>query len=343
MFLGFCSRYIAKEGFFLHKYNADGSLASSWHPWYDHHQRELPIQEDETGLVLWALWNYFERFPEVEVIKPMYRDLIVRAAEFLASYRDVTTGLPLPSWDLWEERRGVSSWTTAAVYAGLTGAANFADAFGETELRDRYRQAAAHMKDGADAYLWSKSAGRFVRMISPTPGGYDTDWTIDASVVGLFLFGMYPADDPRVVHTMESVRERLWVKTDVGGIARYENDYYHQVSNDVANVPGNPWFICTLWLARWYIAKAKKLADLDPALDLIRWVSKHSLASGILAEQVHPFTNQPLSVSPLTWSHSEVVATIVDYLDKRSILDLCPTCGQPLQLRERSRVRALRG
>ena len=65
-----------------------------------------------------------------------------------------------------------------------------------------------------------------------------------------------------------------------------------------------------MWLARWYIAKAAKLADLEPALDLLRWVSKHSLPSGILAEQVHPFTNQPLSVSPLTWSHAEVVATV---------------------------------
>src|SRR5947199_7129209 len=36
----------------------------------------------------------------------------------------------------------------------------------------------------------------------------------------------------------------------VGGVARYENDYYHRISNDIAAVPGNPWFICTLWLDR---------------------------------------------------------------------------------------------
>ena len=33
--------------------------------------------------------------------------------------------------------------------------------------------------------------------------------------------------------TMEAVRERLWVKTAIGGVARYENDYYHQVSREI--------------------------------------------------------------------------------------------------------------
>ncbi|MGH2459647.1 MAG: glycoside hydrolase family 15 protein [Chloroflexota bacterium] len=342
-FFNFCANLLTKEGYFLHKYNPDGSLASSWHPWFDNSKPELPIQEDETGLVLWALWNHFEHFPEVEFIKPLYRDLIIRAADFMVKYRDPKTGLPLPSWDLWEERRGVLSWTVASVYAGLVAAARFANAFGEEDARDTYERAANEIKAGADAQLWHEEAGRFVRMIVPKGDGtFDVDWTIDSSVSGLFLFGLYPADDPRIVRTMESVRDRLWVKTDVGGLARYENDYYHQQSHDLANCPGNPWIICTLWLARWIIAKAENANDLKPALDLIEWTAKHALASGVLAEQVHPYTSEPLSVSPLTWSHGEVVVTIVEYLDKVSHLNLCPGCGHPLFLRERHRVRALR-
>lgn len=342
-FLKFCAKLLTREGFFLHKYNPDGSLASSWHPWYANGERELPIQEDETGLVLWALWGYFEHFSEVEFVKPLYRDLIIRAADFMADFRDKATGLPLPSWDLWEERRGVLSWSVASVYAGLIAASHFADAFGEHDSSDRYVQAAAEIKAGADRYLWQEQAGRFVRMIVPKgDGNFDVDWTIDSSVAGLFLFGMYPANDPRIVKTMESVRERLWVKTDVGGLARYENDYYHQVSHDLQNVAGNPWIICTLWLARWIIAKAESTAELEPAIDLLRWVAKHALPSGVLAEQVDPYTSAPLSVSPLTWSHGAVVGTITDYLDKQSHLNVCPECGHPLFLRERRRIRALR-
>ncbi len=29
---------------------------------------------------------------------------------------------------------------------------------------------------------------------------------------------------------MNAIRQRLWVKTEVGGILRYENDHYQQVS-----------------------------------------------------------------------------------------------------------------
>jgi glucoamylase len=343
-FLAFCSRLLTREGYFLHKYNPDGSLASSWHPWYANGGRELPIQEDETGLMLHALWRYFQRFPEVEFIKPLYRDFILKAADFLAAYRNPSTGLPEPSWDLWEERRGVYAWTVAAVYAGLRAAAEFAEAFGELDIRDAYGSAANEMKAGADQYLWQEAAGRFVRGLNQAAdGSYSVDWTIDSSVAGLFLFGMYDADDPRLVRTMESVRERLWVKTDVGGIARYENDYYHQVTPDIERVPGNPWFVCTLWIARWIIARAKKQEDLAPALQLLEWTTNHALPSGVLAEQVHPFTGEPVSVSPLTWSHGETVATVVEYLDRISKLNLCPTCSQPLFLRERERVKALKG
>jgi GH15 family glucan-1,4-alpha-glucosidase len=342
-FFEFFGRLLTKEGYYLHKYNPDGSLASSWHPWYADHDRELPIQEDETGLILWALWRYFTRFPEVEFIKPLYRDVIVKAADFLVDFRDPKTGLPQPSWDLWEERRGVHGWTIAAVYAGLQAAAEFADAFGEHDLRDTYRSAATELREATDRFLWQEAAGRFARRLIPAKdGSYTVDWTIDSSVVGLFLFGMYDPRDPKIVRTMESVRERLWVKTTVGGIARYENDYYHQVASDVDRVPGNPWFVCSLWVARWIIAMADCLDDLKPAEDLLCWAAEHALPSGVLAEQVHPLTGEPLSVSPLTWSHGEVVSTVVEYLDRVSHLNRCPTCDQPLFLRERLRVRALR-
>jgi len=126
---------------------------------------------------------------------------------------------------------------------------------------------------------------------------------------------MYAPDDPKITATMDAIRQRLWVKTRFGGIARYENDRYHQVSQDIVNVPGNPWFICTLWLAEWYAATAKTSDDLKRALALLEWGAKCALPSGVLAEQMHPYTNEPLSVSPLTWSHAVYVATVQAYLD----------------------------
>jgi GH15 family glucan-1,4-alpha-glucosidase len=132
---------------------------------------------------------------------------------------------------------------------------------------------------------------------------------------------------------MEAVREGLRVKTEVGGLARYENDPYHQVSKDIERVPGNPWFVCTLWLAQWHIALAKSRKDLEPALDILRWAASRALPSGVFAEQVHPFTNAPLSVSPLTWSHAAFVTAFLEYADRQAGLSPCPACGHTPRLR----------
>jgi GH15 family glucan-1,4-alpha-glucosidase len=291
------------------------------------------VQEDETALVLWALWRHFQRFRDIEFIKPHYRGLIVRAANWLVAYRDEDSGLPLPSWDLWEERRGVLAWTVGATWGGLQAAANFADAFGEGDLAATYRRAADEIQAGAEAHLWSPDGstslttglGRFVRMINRREdGGWDTDPNLDASLFGLWYFGMLAPDNPKIVATMQAVRDRLWVKTDVGGVARYENDYYHQVSQDVEKVPGNPWFICTLWLAQWHIATAQTSDDLQPALDILDWAAAHALPSGVMAEQVHPYTNAPLSVSPLTWSHATLVMTVREYVARRAAMSESP-------------------
>jgi len=36
----------------------------------------------------------------------------------------------------------------------------------------------------------------------------------------------------------------------------------------------------------------------------------------VLAEQINPYTNAPLSVSPLTWSHAEFAGAIRWYIGK---------------------------
>jgi len=317
VFYRFCRDVLSKEGYLLHKYNPDGTLASSWHPWIREGQKDLPIQEDETALVLWALWHHFEEWKDVEYVKPLYRSLIVRAADFLVTYRHADTGLPKTSYDLWEERRGVLAFTVSAVWAGLTAAANFAKAFGETDAAERYFKAADQMKAGAESVLYHPQLKRFVRMVNRKEDkSWEHDRTIDSSMYGLWYFGMFAADDPRIVRTMEAIRDKLTVRTAVGGIARYENDYYHQQSQDLANVPGNPWFICTLWVAEWIIATAKTRADLKSAVSLLEWCVQHGLPSGVLAEQVHPTTHVPLSVSPLTWSHATFVMAVREYLEK---------------------------
>jgi GH15 family glucan-1,4-alpha-glucosidase len=100
----------------------------------------------------------------------------------------------------------------------------------------------------------------------------------------------------------------------VGGFARYVDDPYFRMTPDIERVPGNPWLICSLWLADHKIAAARQRADLRPALDLLHWVESKRLSSGLLPEQLHPFSGEPLSVAPLAWSHAAFVNCVLAYV-----------------------------
>jgi oligosaccharide amylase len=332
-FFDLCGKIIRDEGFFMQKYNPDGSLASSWHAAWDPFLKKklVPIQEDETALVLWALWNHYDEFRDIEFVRKNYRRLIVRAGEFLMSFRDEETKLPLVSWNLWEDRCGIHTFTCATVVGGLRAAANFATLFGEFDRAAQFTQAADEVRDAMAKHLYREDLNRFARALMPASDGkLEVDSTIDASLFGTFYFKAFAPDDPMVQKTMRAVEKRLWAKTKIGGVARYEHDGYMRVTGDIENVAGNPWFICTLWLADYRIATAKKLEDLEKAVEILEWTKDRALPSGVLAEQVDPITGAPVSVSPLTWSHATVVSTVMAYLKKLESLVACESCKRPL-------------
>lgn len=315
-FFRFCSDLLSPGGFLWHKYNPDGSVGSSWHPWMRDGETHLPIQEDETAVVLFALEKHYLAVNDLEFVERLYTPLIKPAADFLAGYRDSRTGLPLDSYDLWEERRGIFTYTVCTVWAGLRAAARFAKLFGHRETSNRYRRIADEIREALLKYLYSPKHGRFLRgLYMDDRGALEPDPTIESSLSALFLFGVLPPDDPRVESTMRAIEKHLWVK-GIGGIARYQKDYYFYKGRHFDEVPGNPWILCTLWLAEWYIARAKSVEDLAPAKKIMQWVTERALPSGVLSEQVHPETGGPESVAPLTWSHTTFILAVNHYLRK---------------------------
>ncbi len=320
-FFRYCERVINKNGYFLHKFSPMGDLASSWHPWMIDGKPILPIQQDETALVLWALREHFEEFQDVEFLKPIYNTLVAQPATWMLTYRD-EHGLPQQSWDLWEERRGVHLFTVAATIGALDAACKFARDFGDTERAVILEEGAERMRGAMRRHMWNEEEQRFARMVTPVKGGgYRMDMTRDSANYAIWAFAGLSPEDPMVRAEMDSLGERLWVKTDVGGCARYEHDYYHQVErDDIDRVPGNPWIICTLWQAQYRIQVAKTIEDLAPAMELLEWAASKALPSGVLAEQFDPYSGDPISVSPLTWSHATVVTTVLMYLKKHEAL-----------------------
>lgn len=299
---------LSDRGYLHHKYHPNLSIGSSWHPFGRPGAPLYPIQADETALPIWALYHHFERYRDLDTIRPIYHHFVLPAARFLASFRDKDTGLPLPSYDLWEERGGVATYTAASVFAGLTAAAAFADGFGDRVERDLFRTAAEDVRKGILNHLYDNDSGVFLRgFVLDGSGDLAPDPTPDAAIASLFQFQVLSEQDIRLIRTMDWLEDELWVDGPIGGMARYRNDAYYQQD---PSVPGNPWVIATLWLLQWKIATTLSPHS-DPQIRfLISWVLERAGQSGMLPEQVHPGTGARLSVSPLAWSHAEWVIAV---------------------------------
>lgn len=316
-FFEFCGEIIGRDGYFLHKYTPEGALASSWHPWVVNGTPGLPIQEDETGLVVWALWKHFSRYRDAEFIKPLYRKLIKSAGDFMSAFTNPETGLPLPSYDLWEEQHAIHAYTVFTVIEGLLAAARFAESFGEIDISSKYRSVAERMKRGFLTEFYDAGMGRYVSRVFPREdGSLQKDPSIDASLFALSIFESAEDTDGKIRATLNTVREKLWCKSHIGGIARYENDPYQAVMRPSGDIPGNPWIITTLWYAQHLLREARNENEMEGVMNLLSWVSDRAFPSGVLPEQLNPFTGDPISVSPLAWSHAEYVITVQRYLEK---------------------------
>ena len=122
-------------------------------------------------------------------------------------------------------------------------AANFCEILGKRNHMRRYQQTAKDVKAAAIEHLWSDKLDSFVRIAEVENGKVTHDETVDASsLFGLWVFRMLPQDHDKFIRTHHQVMKRLQNPTDIGGIIRYENDYYFR-----SGKLSNPWFITTLW------------------------------------------------------------------------------------------------
>lgn len=311
-FFRFCKQVLPKDRpVLLHKYGADGSLGASWHPWIVDGQPEVPFQEDETALTLHSLWDHFAVHRDLEFLGEMFDDYVVPTADFMNRFRDPETGLPLPSYDLWEERRGVHTFTVGTVAAGLRAAAQIARALGD--LREQaYAAASDEVITALEKYLFDEQRGVYYRRVEFVGDKLQFDYTIDSSILSLINLGILPDDSDRLRSSVKAIESALRLKAGIDGVARYEGDYYFRESDQY---PGNPWIICTMWLAQAKIRLATKPEDLLEPMDWLKWAVQRAASTWVLPEQCHPETGEPLSVSPLTWSHAEFVATVLDYIE----------------------------
>lgn len=311
----FMTARLERGGYLMHKYRVDGVLGSSWHPWMHDGEARLPIQEDETALTLVMLWRHYEEARDLEFIESVYNPFVEPVTAFLIDYMEASLGLPDSSYDLWEEKYGISTYTACSVYAALQASANFANLLGKDEAARTCAAVAQRIRSSILERLYDEELGMFVKLVRlDRDGELEVDKTIDmSSFFGPLFFGVIEADDERAKRSFETVERTLKVAGASAGYVRYQADNYYTLQD--AGSP-NPWVITTLWMAQYHIMKAKTLEDLEVAYGILEWTCGHATKSGVLAEQMHPHTREHLSTAPLTWSHAEFVITVDEYIKK---------------------------
>jgi hypothetical protein len=314
----------APEGLWLHRFWATGEPAPSWglH------------QIDETGAVLLAAEAAYWELGDDELDGETW-PAVRRAADFLVGFVDPSTGLPLASIDLWEQRDGQHAYSAASVAGGLRCAALAAGRH-EPGLGARYDAAAATVATAIDVHLWDPPLGRHRRAVNvaradeggapPGPAfarplpysnrrlrSVDAvDARLDSSLLGLaWPFAPFGVDSARVRATTDAVAAGL--ATPEGGLRRHEGDTY---------AGGYEWPLATLWLG---LAR-RALGDAEAHTRALAHVCAQRTGLDLLPEQVRP-DGSPAWVLPLGWSHAMLLVAarpelrLVEHLGKNGAGD----------------------
>lgn len=301
-YLDFVMRTIHQRGYVNHKYLPDYSLGSTWHPLMQNGEPELNIQEDETAATVLLASELLQKIgTDTAFSKKIWKKIIKPSARFMAEYISTDTGLPHPSYDLWEEVFVTSTYTTGIVYAALRTSIRYAGIF-EPDLDIQFWQDAHDSIQKNIGQLFDEKNQWFVRGLVKTQDGYKKLSTLDiSSLYSMVTYGPAKSTDTSVYATLQAVQKHLTNPTAIGGIIRYQNDSYMKQTE-----LSNPWHVCTHWLAQSSHAETQSDA-LNNALD---WSLRYASVNGILSEQVDPYNGEIRSVSPLVWSHAEFLTSL---------------------------------
>jgi GH15 family glucan-1,4-alpha-glucosidase len=121
---------------------------------------------------------------------------------------------------------------------------------------------------------------------------------LDASLLMVPLVGFLPADDARVVATVEAIRAEL---THDGFVHRYDPG---ETDDGVGGTEGT-FVMCTLWLADVLLLQGKA----DEARELFERVAALRNDVGLLSEMYDPTTDRLLGNMPQAFSHTALVST----------------------------------
>jgi alpha,alpha-trehalase len=232
-------------------------------------------QIDVYGELLAAAHRLRER---LERLGPAGRRFLADAADAAAArWRE-------PDHGIWEVRDDPQDFTYSKLmcWVALDRAIDLADLIPSDGRVEGWRRSRDEIRQAILERGWSEEAGAFAQAF----GSKD----LDASVLQMPIVGFLPADDPRMLSTIDALEERL---TDERGLV------YRYLTDD--GLPGKEgtFILCTFWLAH-----AKALAGrVDAARATFERAVAHLNDVGLMAEEVDPATGELMGNFPQAFSH----------------------------------------
>ena len=171
-------------------------------------------------------------------------------------------------------------------WVALDRAVALADHLGAADRVGAWEQTQAQIREAILTRGWSDRAGAFTQSF-----GSDD---LDACNLMLPLVGFLPADEPRVLATINATEERL---TDERGLV------YRYRSQDGLDGEEGTFLLCTFWLAQALAVAGQT----DRARNVFERAAAFVNDVGLLAEEADPVSGELLGNFPQAFSHIGLV------------------------------------
>ncbi|HVL87826.1 MAG TPA: glycoside hydrolase family 15 protein [Candidatus Thermoplasmatota archaeon] len=225
--------------------------------------------------------------------EPLPPELLAGLADFVDHVARVWRE---PDSGIWEPRSPERHYVLSKVMAWVAlDRALALDLPGDRERWTREREA---VREAVLSRGWSEELGSF-QMAFDFPH-------LDASLLLLPLVGFLPADDPRMVATVERIRRDL--ETDAGLLLRYLD-----VDDGLPGGEG-AFAYCTFWLVNNLALQGR----LEEARTLFERMLARASPYGLFSEEMHPATGELLGNYPQALPHIGLIesAVLLEALDR---------------------------
>jgi glucoamylase len=294
--------------------------------WTDRRDYWSGFQLDQTAYPVHLFYRLWLAHPQPDRFKSEYEVMVRSALDFIVNHG------PWSAQERWEENFGISPSSFAAAAAALQ--------MGYEVFKDsRYFRTANQWlhKPGDNIHTWTfTESGIFgngkyyLRVVGCD--GMTGQWNpnantmchvansskhvnqkefLDQGFLQLGILGLVPADDARMLNSLNILNQHIRVKTPKGdGWYRYSHDAYGE------DQKGRLWPLLSSEHARFAIERSKvgniSQAEKDATLhDVIRSYVAFANKGLMLPEQVFEHSGEGTgAATPLAWSHAEYLKTL---------------------------------